>query len=157
MKLKILLIFLLVFLVGCQTNQYVFNEHILDENLNEEGYDQKTMCFNENCFDVLVPLTNELKQQGLMYVESLEDDKGMLFVFEREARHSFWMKNTLIPLDMIWLNSDLEVVHIEKAIPCTQDPCRVYTPLANALYVLEINQGLSEELNITIGSVFYFK
>ena len=53
--------------------------------------------------------------------------------------HGFWMKNTLIPLDMIWIDSDLTVVDIQYAVPCESDPCTIYTPAKEAIYVLEVN------------------
>ncbi len=119
-------------------------------------YDFNTICTEQTCFDVKIPMTDELMQKGLMYVEEMDDSEGMLFVFQEPAIHSFWMKNTKIPLDIIWLAENLTVIHIENAKPCIEDPCRVYTPKNNSLYVLEINQGLAQTHNITEGSVFHF-
>jgi hypothetical protein len=68
------------------------------------------------------------------------------------------MKNTLIPLDMIWLNKDKKVVFINKNTqPCLIDICSIIHPLVDAKYVLEINGGLAEELGITEGSYCVFK
>jgi len=76
----------------------------------------------------------------------------MLFSFAEDKIHSFWMKNTLIPLDMIWINSRNEIVYIyENAQPCKEDPCTSITPPVEARFVLEINGGLAEELGINIG------
>ena len=91
-------------------------------------------------------------QQGLMHREQLPENQGMLFIFETQQQHAFWMKNTLIPLDMIWLNEDLEVVYIQTAIPCEEEPCTIYAPDTDALYTLEINAGLAEQNNITLGT-----
>ena len=83
--------------------------------------------------------TNQERQKGLMYREELCDDCGMLFVFEREDFHSFWMKNTYIPLDIVFINSGLEIVEILHAVPCIEDICESYIPKEKALYVLEVN------------------
>jgi uncharacterized protein len=143
MKSLNLFLITLLLLVSCTTTDV-------------EGYEFKTICNNNLCFDVFIPKTTELKMQGLMFVEELNENEGMLFVFENKAKHSFWMKNTLVPLDMLWLDETLTVVHIEKADPCITETCTIYSPQSDALYVLEINQGLSEKNNITIGSNFYF-
>jgi uncharacterized membrane protein (UPF0127 family) len=84
-------------------------------------------------------------QQGLMFRKSLCDDCGMLFVFESEGFHSFWMKNTLIPLDMLFIDANLTVVDVIHAVPCEQDPCQIYAPKGKALYVLEVNGGRFDE------------
>ena len=64
-------------------------------------------------------------KNGLMFRENMDSDRGMLFIFEKEGEYPFWMKNTLIPLDIIWINKDKEVVFIsENAQPCEEGkPC----------------------------------
>lgn len=82
----------------------------------------------------------------------------MLFVFSSATKHSFWMKDTLIPLDMIWMDYAHRVVDMRTQVPpCTSDPCPVYTPSANALYVLEINSGLSDTIGLKIGDEVDFR
>ncbi len=91
------------------------------------------------------------RERGLMFREKIEPDQGMLFVFEEEDLYSFWMKNTLIPLDIIWINSHRQIVHIEKNVPpCTQDPCPGYMPRQPALYVLELKAGQAEANNLQL-------
>jgi uncharacterized membrane protein (UPF0127 family) len=70
---------------------------------------------------------------------SLSSQSGMLFIFDHEAIYPFWMKNTLIPLDMIWLDKNKNVVDVITAQPCSEDPCQIYTPKKESLYVLELN------------------
>ncbi len=83
---------------------------------------------------------------------SLEAGKGMLFVFETEGEYGFWMKNTLIPLDMIWIDGKNKVIYIkENAAPCKTEPCETFGPGRKAKYVLEINGGMNEKLGIKIG------
>jgi len=91
------------------------------------------------------------RARGLMFREKLEADQGMLFVFEEEDLYSFWMKNTLIPLDIIWLDSHQQIVHIEKNVPpCPREPCPSYTPRQPALYVLELKAGEAEANNLQL-------
>jgi len=110
-----------------------------------------SVCIEDACFDVDVASDDSSRQQGLMELDSMPDDYGMLFVFE-EGIHPFWMKNTRIPLDIIWIN-DGKVVAIEKASPCYSDPCAVYDPGVNSTHVLEINQNLTDRYDIKVGSI----
>ncbi|MEK6910687.1 MAG: DUF192 domain-containing protein [Nanoarchaeota archaeon] len=127
---------------------------------NADKYDLnniKQVCLKETCFQVEIANTPILRQQGLMYREQLDSNKGMLFIFDEEGIHPFWMKNTLIPLDIIWLDENKEVVYIENnAQPCKEETCNSYNPNAKARYVLEINAGLSDEFNITLGNKLDF-
>lgn len=81
--------------------------------------------------------TEEEKQKGLQGVKSLPEDEGMLFYFDEPGEYSFWMKDTDIPLDIIFINSDEEVTKVYKASP--HDETLVSSP--DTLYVLEVNQG----------------
>ena len=117
---------------------------------------EKSVCFAENCFFVEIADTPEKKSQGLMYREKLAENRGMLFIFDKEGNYSFWMKNTLIPLDIIWLNENKEVVFIKNnAQPC-QNECPAIKPDAEAKYVLEINSGLANKINLNLGDKLIF-
>jgi len=64
------------------------------------------------------------REQGLMYRDHLAEDRGMIFLFPQAGEYPFWMKNTLIPLDMIWMDSAHHIVHIAHDVPpCKADPC----------------------------------
>ncbi|MBD3270108.1 DUF192 domain-containing protein [Candidatus Peregrinibacteria bacterium] len=103
-------------------------------------------------FNVEVAETPLERQQGLMFREKLPADEGMLFIFQSSGEVNFWMKNTLIPLDIIYINSAKEIVHIAKnAIPCEEEPCPLYSSNGDTQFVLEINAGLSDQLGIEIG------
>jgi uncharacterized membrane protein (UPF0127 family) len=79
----------------------------------------------------------------------MDPDAGMLFVFDRDSVHTFWMKNTLIPLDMLFISSDQTIVGIvENATPQTETPRAVGLP---SRYVLEINGGLSSRYGFRAG------
>lgn len=78
---------------------------------------------------------------GLMFRTQMNEDSGMLFLFDEEATHGFYMKNTRIPLDIIWIDAEKRVVHIAQMQPCTTEPCPVVRPTVSSKYVLEVNAG----------------
>lgn len=110
------------------------------------GFYQEKACIEEQCFKVEVADTPDKRSRGLMYRKSMKEDRGMFFIFEESKKHDFWMKNTKIPLDIIWINSDMEIVGIKnKATPCEKRVCETYKSNENSRYVLEINAGLAEK------------
>jgi uncharacterized membrane protein (UPF0127 family) len=110
------------------------------------------VCFGGNCFKVEVVKTEADRERGLMFRKNLAGDAGMFFIFDKASIYPFWMKNTLIPLDMIWLNQAKEVVFIaQNASPCREDPCSNITPDQPAQYVLELNAGQVAKLGLKIG------
>ena len=109
------------------------------------GCTPSSICFESLCFPLEIASTPEERTQGLMFRTELEG--GMLFVFDHPGRHPFWMKNTLIPLDIIWMDEDKEIVFISRNVqPCKVDPCEVIDPGADASYVLEVNAGMASDL-----------
>lgn len=92
------------------------------------------------------------RMRGLMFRESLGENEGMLFVFNKSAKYGFWMVNTTIPLDAIFFNSNFEVVDILAMDPCGLNSCKIYTTEENAMYVLEVNQGFAEKNSIEKGN-----
>ena len=105
-------------------------------------------------FRVEIARTEAQRSKGLMYRKTLAPDAGMLFIFEEPAPLTFWMRNTLIPLDMIFIDDHLRVVGIvENAEPLTETGRRVQ---GLSRYVLEINGGLSAKLGIQPGTAVAF-
>lgn len=95
------------------------------------------------------------RSEGLMNVTDLGRNEGMLFVFEDEEPRGFWMKNTLIPLDMIFLNEYREVINVETARPepgVSEDNLTVYRSERPAKYIVEVNAGFAENFSIVEGS-----
>ena len=100
------------------------------------------------------------RAQGLMYREQLAADRGMLFTFSQPEAWVFWMKNTKIPLDLIWVNEKKQIIHMEQNVPiCTRtdDSCPQYRPNEGALYVLELAAGRAESLKLQRGSKLQFQ
>lgn len=92
------------------------------------------------------------RAHGLMDRTSMDADHGMLFVFEDDAPRAFWMKNTKIPLDMLFFDADAKLVSVQHNVPpCVADPCAGYSSGAPARYVLELNAGQANELGLTPG------
>jgi uncharacterized membrane protein (UPF0127 family) len=104
--------------------------------------------------------TPQKRATGLMYREHLDADRGMLFTFTQAQAWVFWMKNTKIPLDLIWMNEKKQIVHIEQNVPiCTRtdDSCPQYRPNEDAVYVLELAAGRAESLKLQRGSKLQFR
>lgn len=116
-----------------------------------------SVCFKETCFKAGIVRDETSRQLGLMFRRNLPVDQSLLFVFDRPGQHSFWMKNTLIPLDIIWLDREKRVVFIQSsALPCVSQHCPFFRPEKEALYVLEINAGQTEKGNIKVGDLAGF-
>lgn len=105
----------------------------------------------EKNYQVELALTQQQQMQGLMHRTEMDEDAGMLFYFGGgEAERSFWMKNTLIPLDMIFIKADGTIHHIhENAVPNDLTGIRSQGPVAA---VLELNGGESRKSGITVGN-----
>jgi len=105
-----------------------------------------------------VMVSDEDRAMGLMFRPSLPADRGMLFVFSIPDFHGIWMKNCRFPIDIVWLDESQKVVHVvEKAPPCTADPCPAYEPLRRASYVVEMNAGEARREQVSIGTTLSFR
>lgn len=99
--------------------------------------EQKLINIGDKTYKCKIAKSVEDKRQGLMNVENLPPDQGMLFVWEDEDTRKMWMKNTLIPLDIIAINGDDEVTMVYPAQPKDES----LIPFIGAKYILEVNQG----------------
>jgi uncharacterized protein len=106
---------------------------------------------NQKPIKLAVAETPMQQQIGLMYRTLLPDDEGMLFKFEPARPVAFWMKQTLIPLDMLYIRSGV-IREIQANVPpCTADPCPTYPSTTTIDQVIEIRGGLAEKLGIKVG------
>lgn len=98
------------------------------------------------------------RQRGLMFRDELPIDHGMLFVFDDEEPQTFWMKNTRIPLDMLFFDHQRHLVSMQQRVPsCSAgDQCPPYASDGAALYVLELNAGQAEALGVKTGDEVKF-
>ena len=116
------------------------------------------VCHLDDCVSLEVVSKQDDMERGLMYRTSLGQDKGMLFVFPKDDKDSFWMKNMHFNLDIVWISSDEHIVYIGQNIPaCTADPCPVYTPDQNARFVLELNSGYTALHHWKVGDLLQLK
>ena len=152
-----------VLLLGCSLPSNESAETITPDSelyltINEAGENPKRDNIVEaqigaQTFDLEVSDTKESREMGMMYRETMQYNEGMLFVFDVAARYRFWMKNTLIPLDILWLDEGKSVIHFETANPCYKDPCLPVGPTTGAAkYVIELPAGsFVEELGTVVG------
>ena len=113
-----------------------------------------TTASGPHSFQVEIANNEASREKGLMYRRFMPADRGMLFEFERDEPVAFWMKNTLIPLDMIFIGADGAVVDVhERAVPLSLDPIESKVP---ARAVLEVNGGTVARLGLKVGDVVHY-
>jgi uncharacterized membrane protein (UPF0127 family) len=113
---------------------------------------------NGDVIAVEIAADPDLRAQGLMYRDHLRPSSGMLFFFPVDGEYGFWMKNTIIPLDMIWIDAERKIVHIKSnVLPCRADPCPSYDPGVTARYVLEVAGGEAAKRGWKVGDVLRFE
>lgn len=103
-------------------------------------------------------LTDQEKANGLMFRDKLAADRGMLFLFDRDDTYAFWMKNTLIPLDIVWFDAAGRVVDVRPgADPCHAEPCPKYPNRQPARAVLLVNAGFAAAHGLKLGAAATFE
>ena len=128
------------------------------ETFAEEPPARRAVCFKDSCFRVETAEDRLRQEKGLMFVDSLPEDSGMLFIYDDEAPRSFYMKNTLIPLDIIWINKYRKVVFIKRdAQPERSGEYETFCPEEKAMYVLELNAGSVDRMGLMYGDELQFE
>ena len=98
--------------------------------------------------------TDAKRTQGLSGRTALENNHGMLFIFEEPGKYGFWMKDMLFPIDIVWISADLQVVGVERNVLPESYP-QIFYPQTLINYALELNSGEAERLGIDIGEKLY--
>lgn len=124
---------------------FVFRSHPKPQNFD----DTVSAVIKDTSYYLEVAKTYSARQTGLSHRTELCSNCGMLFVFDRESKHPFWMKDTKIPLDIIWLNSKFEVVDFVTATET--DSTKSFTNNQPAMYVIELNANEVFKLNLKKG------
>lgn len=108
---------------------------------------------DKEVIEIVVEIADEVEEraQGLMGRETLPPDHGMLFLFEYQDILTFWMKDTLIPLDILFFDSQGNLVSTSTMQPCTEDPCSKYSSSVAAGIALEVNAGFIQANDIGAG------
>ena len=126
-----------------------------DVKLESVEFPRGMIKIDDVVLEVQIADTDPRRTRGLMFQDELPYDEGMLFVFDGLGPRSIWMLNMQFPLDVIWIDSDGNVVHIEKDVP----PCKTALETVtcpsykgnnnDAKYVLEVTAGFIDKFNIT--------
>lgn len=137
------------------------HELILSQEVTSgsNGYRQVNVMVNGLMLVADVAWTDEQITRGLSVKERLAENEAMLFVFDSEAKHEFWMKNMKFPIDIIWIDTDKTVVHIEHNLqPCSSEfLCPTYRPIDDSRYVLETVGGFAERYDIVKETMVEFE
>lgn len=107
-------------------------------------------------FEIEIAADDASRERGLMFRDSMPADHGMLFLFEHPAVQTFWMKNTHIPLDILYFDKNYQLVSMsERTPPChsASNDCPQYPSVGPAQYVLELNAGTAGKLGVKQGDV----
>lgn len=118
------------------------------------AHTQPRVALASQVFSVELATTPAAQAHGLMERTSMEPSHGMLFVFQADEPRTFWMKDTRIPLDILFFDAHRRLVTIQAdAQPCHADPCRLYPSNVPARYVLELNAGTASRIGAKTGDV----
>jgi uncharacterized membrane protein (UPF0127 family) len=109
-----------------------------------------TMKIGSDTFNLEVAANEHDRAQGLMYRQSMPLDHGMIFVFSNEQERVFWMRNTLIPLDIIYVNAGGRVVSIKQGVPLQEEP--TIPSEAPMKWAIELNEGVAGATGLTVGN-----
>ena len=106
-------------------------------------------------FNVEIADDNKERARGLMFRDSMDEDRGMLFIHDEQQRLAYWMKNTRIALDILYFDSERRLVSQQRDVPpCSLgNRCPPYPSRAPAIYVLELNAGQAAKLELKDGAV----
>lgn len=125
---------------------------MLFASLPSQAGEQATVTLGGREFTVEIARGAREQALGLMYRTSLPADRGMLFVYPDARPRSFWMKNTVIPLDILFFDAEGRLINVASATPCRTDPCPTYGSMGPAQYVLELRAGTAQELDLRPGA-----
>ncbi|VVB74100.1 putative ACR [uncultured archaeon] len=95
--------------------------------------------------------TQQARTTGLMGMQSIGEKEGMLFVYDRPGKYAFWMKDTIMSLDIIFVSSDMRIISIQRMEPCAQEPCEIYPPPSDIMYAIEVKGGFAERNGLETG------
>ncbi|RPI84106.1 MAG: DUF192 domain-containing protein [Nitrosopumilales archaeon] len=122
------------------------------------NYKKTTISINGINVTMAIASTDEQRIRGLSGIEKMNENEGMLFLFDKPSKQGFWMNKMNFPIDIIWLDSNNKVVHIEKQLePCKLFlACPVYNPEVDSLYVIELRSGFADDHSIKNDMIINF-
>ena len=144
-------LFLTLLLAGCVTTAPVSSQTQAAENQGQKLPITATTTIGQEVIELEVAKTPEQQEIGLMFRTDLAKNRGMIFLFSPPRVTRFWMKNTLIPLDMIFLREGMIQSISASVPPCKRDPCPSYGPFVEIDQVVELASGRAKELGLKKG------
>lgn len=112
-----------------------------------------TVLLRGRRYTVELARSEEQRERGLMHRTHLPATQGMLFIFPSRRPLGFWMKDTPLPLDVLFFDADLRLVNFHSAKPCLAEPCPIYWAQGFAQYALELNAGQGKAMGLEVGDV----
>lgn len=153
---------IIIFLISL-SQSYAFNPQSNNDTSSIDAdffpnYKKTTISINGINVTMAIASTDEQRIRGLSGIEKMNENEGMLFLFDKPSKQGFWMNKMNFPIDIIWLDSNNKVVHIEKQLePCKLFlACPVYNPEVDSLYVIELRSGFADEHSIKNDMIINF-
>ncbi|MCZ6723127.1 MAG: DUF192 domain-containing protein [Gammaproteobacteria bacterium] len=111
---------------------------------NAIDFDRTQLFISGVTYTLEIAKTPKQRQQGLMFRQQLDIREGMLFIYPQPGNHRIWMKNTRIPLSVIWLDENGVVIDVQILSPCDSDPCQSYGVSRVSKYIIELNSRVGD-------------
>jgi uncharacterized membrane protein (UPF0127 family) len=153
---------IIIFLISL-SQSYAFNPQSNNDTSSIDAdffpnYKKTTISINGINVTMAIASTDEQRIRGLSGIEKMNENEGMLFLFDKPSKQGFWMNKMNFPIDIIWLDSNNKVVHIEKQLePCKLFlACPVYNPEVDSLYVIELRSGFADDHSIKNDMIINF-
>lgn len=153
---------IIIFLISL-SQSYAFNPQSNNDtsSINADffpNYKKTTISINGINVTMAIASIDEQRIRGLSGIEKMNENEGMLFLFDKPSKQGFWMNKMNFPIDIIWLDSNNKVVHIEKQLePCKLFlACPVYNPEVDTLYVIELRSGFADDHSIKNDMIINF-
>ena len=153
---------IIIFLISF-SQLYAFNPQSNNDTSSIDAdffpnYKKTTISINGINVTMAIASTDEQRIRGLSVIEKMNENEGMLFLFDKPSKQGFWMNKMNFPIDIIWLDSNNKVVHIEKQLePCKLFlACPVYNPEVDSLYVIELRAGFADDHSIKNDMIINF-
>jgi hypothetical protein len=108
------------------------------------SFDRAQFIINGDSYTLEIAETSKQRQRGLMYRRQLDMHNGMLFIYPQPGKHRIWMKNTHMPLSVIWVDENLIVIDVQILPPCESDPCQIYGVARASKYIIELNSQVRD-------------
>lgn len=122
-----------------------------EKNMPSSTFAVRQVKIGDGIFNLRIANTEDARERGLGGVTGLARDEGMLFIFPENGLYAIWMKDMLIPLDILWLSASGEVIDIRENVSPDSFP-KIFTPQMPARFVVELSAGAVQSFHLTIGS-----